>query len=164
MRILNRSPRGARTFARMRYVEAVLSSGEGVVRRGRLHWIYWLRAIASLISLGVIIIGLIWFVRDVIFLATTEIALTNQRLIEKRGLVSRHARELQLASVEVVELDQGVWGRILGFGRVSVHGTGDDVWVTPLIADPLAFRRDLEGALSTAGQRRLADPARAEKP
>jgi hypothetical protein len=36
----------------------------------------------------------------------------------------------------------------LDFGRLRVHGTGRDVWVTPLIADPLGFRRDLEGALS----------------
>ncbi|MBY0565159.1 MAG: PH domain-containing protein [Hyphomonadaceae bacterium] len=148
----------------MRYVEAVLSPGERIVHQGRLHWVYWLRAIASLVFLGILIIGVIWFVRDIVFLTTTEIALTNQRLIEKRGFVARHARELQLSSVEVVELDQGVWGRLLGFGKVSVHGTGDDVWVTPLIAHPVAFRRDLEAALSSVAARRGGKPARAEKP
>ena len=134
----------------MAYVESVLAPNEVILRRGRLHWIYWLRAWAALALLGVLIIGIIWFIRDLVFLQTTEIALTNSRLIEKTGLVSRHARELQLSSVEAVELDQGVWGRLLGFGQVTVHGTGADTWTTPLLVDPVGFRRDLEYALSGA--------------
>jgi uncharacterized membrane protein YdbT with pleckstrin-like domain len=132
----------------MRYVDAVLAPGELIRRRARLHWVYWLRAMASLAVLGVVVIGVIWFVRDVVFMISTEVALTDRRLIRKWGLVSRHASELSLASVEAVEFDQGLWGRLLGFGRLSVHGTGDDVWRTPLIANPVAFRRDLEAVLS----------------
>ncbi len=132
----------------MNYVESVLAPNEVVLRRGRLHWVYWLRAWAALAFLGVLIIGVVWFIRDVLFLKTTEIALTNYRLIVKTGFISRHTRELQLSSVEAVELDQGVWGRFLGFGRVTVHGTGEDTWSTPLLVDPVGFRRGLEEALS----------------
>jgi uncharacterized membrane protein YdbT with pleckstrin-like domain len=136
----------------MLYVESVLAPNEIVLRRGQLHWVYWLRAWAALVFLGVLIIGIVWFVRDVIFLKTTEVALTTNRLIEKTGFIARHARELQLSSVEAIELDQGVWGRFLGFGRVTVHGTGDDTWTSPLLADPVGFRRDLEQALSSGGR------------
>ncbi len=132
----------------MGYVDESLAPGEQLVRQGRLHWIYWVRAIAALLVLGVVVIGLVWFIRDMVLLATTEVALTNTRLIRKTGFIVRHARDLQLSSVEAVDLDQGLLGRVLGFGRLRVHGTGRDVWVTPLIDDPLGFRRDLEGALS----------------
>jgi uncharacterized membrane protein YdbT with pleckstrin-like domain len=132
----------------MGYVDESLAPGEQLVRRGRLHWIYWVRAVAALLVLGVVIIGLVWFIKDVVLLTTTDVVLTNTRLIRKTGFVVRHARDLQLSSVEAVDLDQGLLGRLLDFGRLRVHGTGRDVWVTPLIADPLGFRRDLEGALS----------------
>lgn len=132
----------------MGYVDAVLAPGETVRLKARLHWLLWARAWAMLVFLGIIIVGIVLFIRDVIILSTTEVAITNYRLINKTGFLARHARELQLTSIEAVNVDQGVWGRLLGFGRVTVHGTGDDIWMTPTIADPLGFRRELETALS----------------
>jgi uncharacterized membrane protein YdbT with pleckstrin-like domain len=130
----------------MGYVASVLTPGEQVRYTARLHWLLWLRAWAALLVLGIVIVGFVIFVADVIFLTTTEVAITNRRMIQKTGLIARHARELQLTSVEAVNVDQSVWGRLFGFGRVEVHGTGDDVWVTPMISDPVAFRRELEAA------------------
>lgn len=132
----------------MGYVDEVLAPGETVRVRARLHWLLWARAWAMLILLGIIIVGIVLFVLDFTRLSTTEVALTNYRLIHKTGFLARHARELQLTSIEAVNVDQGVWGRLLGFGRVTVHGTGDDTWVTPMIANPIGFRRELEAALS----------------
>jgi uncharacterized membrane protein YdbT with pleckstrin-like domain len=133
----------------MGYIERTLAPGETVRFRARLHWILWLRAWAALIVLGVLIVGIVIFVRDLIFMTTTEVAITNRRLIKKTGWISRQASELELTSVEAVNLDQSVVGRLLDYGRVQIHGTGDDVWASPLIATPLRFRRELEGALST---------------
>jgi uncharacterized membrane protein YdbT with pleckstrin-like domain len=130
------------------YVASVLAPGEQVRHKARLHWLLWLRAWAALVFLGVIVVGIVIFVRDIIRLTTTEVALTDRRLIKKTGLFARHARELELTSVEAVNVDQSVFGRLFDYGRVEVHGTGDDVWVTPTIANPLAFRRELEAASS----------------
>ena len=84
----------------------------------------------------------------------TEIGVTNQRLIVKRGLLSRHTREILLTAVEEVNLIQGALGRILGFGRIDVHGTGDDLVPVPAIADPLAFRHSIQDALAQARSRK----------
>ena len=43
---------------------------------------------------------------------TTEIGVTDQRLIFKRGLLWRTTQELQLRAIEEVNLDQGLFGRL----------------------------------------------------
>lgn len=136
------------------YVERALAPSEEIKARARLHWVLWLRAWLALIVLGPLLIGIYIFVRDVLFLLSTEVALTNQRLMFKTGMFHRETADLILSSIEAVNVDQSFWGRLLNFGRVSVHGTGDQVWRTPLVSDPLKFRRAIAatrpGALAAA--------------
>ena len=133
----------------MSYVARTLADRETIRLSARLHWILWLRAWLALLLLGVVIVGVIIFVRDLISMTTTEVAITNRRLIAKTGWLAWKTSELELTSVEAVNLEQSMWGRLLGYGRIQIHGTGDDVWVSPLIADPLAFRRELESAIAS---------------
>jgi uncharacterized membrane protein YdbT with pleckstrin-like domain len=100
------------------------------------------------VVLGILIVGIVIFVRDLIFMTATEVAITNRRLIRKGGWISRQTWELELNSVEAINLQQSFWQRILGCGRVQIHGTGDDVWLSPLISAPVQFRRELESALA----------------
>lgn len=130
----------------MGYVERALAPGEVIRYRARLHWVLWLKAWLALIFLGIIIVGIVIFIVDLIFLTNTEVALTNRRLIYKTGLLHRETSDLVLDSVETVKINQGFWGRLLAFGRVSVHGTGTEVWVTPLIANPVDFRHAIAAA------------------
>lgn len=136
----------------MSYVSRTLAPQETLLVRARLHWVCWLRAWAALLILGFIAIGVVIFIADLTRLLNTEAALTNQRLILKTGWLDRHTRELELASVEAVDLDQSFWGRLLGYGRMRVHGAGGQVWTSPLIARPLDFRRETEAALAGHGR------------
>ena len=54
----------------------------------------------------------------------TEMVVTNKRIIHAEGLVRRKTEELDCGAVESVELTQGIWGRILNYGNVSVKGKG----------------------------------------
>ena len=56
--------------------------------------------------------------------------------------------------MEEVNLVQAALGRILGFGRIDVHGTGDDLVPIPAIADPLQFRQSIQDALAQAKGRK----------
>jgi uncharacterized membrane protein YdbT with pleckstrin-like domain len=78
---------------------------------------------------------------------TTEIGVTSQRVIYKRGLIQRDTQEMQLRSVEQVSFDQDVLGRIFGYGWLEIHGTGEEVITLPAIGDPVAMRRALQEAL-----------------
>jgi hypothetical protein len=123
------------------YVESNLLSGERVVARAVLHWARYIPGIILLPLLGV---GLIVFLVEWINGISTELAVTNKRVIAKRGLVSRQTLELNLAKVETIAVDQTIFGRLLGYGTVTVIGTGGTEETFKFIEDPLAFRKAVQ--------------------
>ena len=96
---------------------------------------------------------------------TTEIGVTNQRVIFKRGLIWRSTHELQLRAIEEVNLEQDLLGRIFDCGRLRLHGTGvDDIRLPPL-ADPLGLRKGLQDGMAVAAQAAApGPPAAASRP
>jgi uncharacterized membrane protein YdbT with pleckstrin-like domain len=74
----------------------------------------------------------------------TEQGVTNKRVILKRGIISRKTEEMKLTSIETVEIDQGVWGRLFGFGTVKVTGRGISDVVYQGVDDPMAVKRQIE--------------------
>ena len=74
---------------------------------------------------------------------STELAITNRRVIAKSGFISRNTFEIMLNRVEGANIDQTIWGRILNFGSIFVHGTGGGITPIDHIADPLNFKKNL---------------------
>ena len=130
----------------MGYVEKSLASDEAIITRARFHWAYHLFAWGSLLLLGVFIIGIYIFARMMIWMKTTEIAVTDRRIVIKRGWIKRSTEELSLSSVEEVNVKQGFWGRVFGFGELTIGGTGTGELHTPSIADPVEFRQSISEA------------------
>ena len=126
----------------MSYIQQSLGQDEKLIAEAHYHWSYKLGAI--LLSLTVI--GLIVSIPMFIHLSTTEIAVTSHRFIKKTGLASLHTEELAINNIEGVRVDQGMWGRIFGFGHLRIEGTGVDRIELPPIADPVAFRAAIETA------------------
>ncbi len=155
----------------MRYVRGVLQPGETVVYETRLHWLIYLRAILALIVCGVLAGGAIaaaatqnlslalWIAAAIFALlalsaglrafvrrTTTELAVTDHRVIYKTGLLSRHTLEMNRSKVESVDVNQTILGRILGYGTIIVRGTGGSLEPMRRIADPLTFRSHITAA------------------
>lgn len=126
----------------MSYIQKSLGAKERIVAEAHFHWTYVLGAVV----LACTVIGLIVAIPMFIRIATTEIAVTSHRLVQKTGLLSLHTNELSLNNIEGVRVDQGFWGRIFGFGQVRIEGTGVDAVQLPTIADPIAFRAAIETA------------------
>ena len=78
--------------------------------------------------------------------ATTELVVTDRRVILKRGIFSRQTIEMNRTKVESVDVDQTVMGRIMGYGTVIVRGTGGGLEPIRNIAHPLAFRSHITAA------------------
>jgi uncharacterized membrane protein YdbT with pleckstrin-like domain len=135
----------------MRYIDESLADGETIIQRGKWPGVFWFGAWAALILLGIILVGVFIFVTAAIKMKTTDFAVTNRRVILKRGWLNRHTQELAVESVEGVSLDQSIIARIFGYGRVVVTGTGDAVIVFPPMAHPVAFRRAIEAARADCG-------------
>jgi uncharacterized membrane protein YdbT with pleckstrin-like domain len=73
-----------------------------------------------------------------------EQGMTNKRVIIKKGIVSRKTEEMKLRSIETVEIDQGVLGRMLGFGNVKITGRGISTCTFNGIDDPMSVKRQIE--------------------
>jgi uncharacterized membrane protein YdbT with pleckstrin-like domain len=81
---------------------------------------------------------------------TTELVLTDRRIITKRGLIARNTIEMNLNKVESLHVNQGLMGRILGYGDVTVVGTGASLEPLRGIARPIELRKMLGGIAASA--------------
>ena len=147
----------------MGYVDRVLQPGETVIHRARLHWlIYWRATLLVILAAALAVIadqqngdlrqGLLYAAVACLVLAaiaacaaavrrhTTELAVTDHRIIFKRGLVSRHTIEMNRTKVESVDVDQSLMGRIFGYGTILIRGTGGSLEPLANIENPLQLR------------------------
>ncbi|WP_208279274.1 PH domain-containing protein [Massilia oculi] len=125
------------------YVNRNLASDEQVVYEAKVSWAsQWL---LILLGLGTIMMGLgiVFLVVAVINVLTTELVITNKRVIAKFGLISRKTVELKNSKVESVQVDQSIMGRLLNFGSIVVSGAGGPQAPIPNISAPLQFRSKL---------------------
>src|SRR5947207_13446545 len=104
------------------------------------------RRTAIIAALVLLAIGIIAFFRLMIRKWTTEIGVTSHRFVKKTGFLSLHTNEIALPNIEGVRVHQGFWGRVWGYGRLRIEGTGVDAVDLPTIADPIGFRRAIETA------------------
>src|SRR5258706_11340533 len=124
------------------YVDSVLISGETVLHRGHVSlWPHAGKILLGIVLLPLFGIGLIFLGWVYVIYRTTEIAITNKRIIAKFGFVSRSAIEINLPKVESLQVDQGVIARMLDYGTVIVAGAGTPNLSIPGIAAPLRFRK-----------------------
>lgn len=112
-------------------------------------WLELVRAVhpgIKILAFLVLVMGLLRYAQLMIIKATTEIAITNKRLVYKRGLIARYVGEMNIDRIEGVNVLQGILGRIFNFGRVMVRGMGIGEVILPSIEDPIKFRKALEKA------------------
>jgi len=125
------------------YIEGLLSPGETIQIQARttlwpaLIWlVIGLLTVVIFIGFFFLIVALLFFIRA----KTTELAVTNKKVVGKWGLIRRDSIELLLPKVEAVRVQQGLFGRMLNFGTIVVSGAGNSTPI-PMIIDPLDFRR-----------------------
>ena len=124
------------------YVEGALTKGEQVIYQGKVS--IW--SLSPLIIIGLILLaawglGLLFLIVAAVRYFTTELAITNKRVIAKFGLVSRSTIEINLQKIESIQVNQGILGRILNYGSIVVSGAGNPQAPIPGISSPLQFRR-----------------------
>jgi uncharacterized membrane protein YdbT with pleckstrin-like domain len=148
----------------MAYYTKVLQPGEQVLVVGRLHWSIYLRAMIVLVigvlllafadrlpepvwqrdarwvGVVILIVGALMFLRVWIRRQTTEIVVTDRRVIYKRGLLSRHTVEMNVSKIETVDVEQGLAGRIWGYGTLLIRGTGAGFEPLVSVGSPLRIR------------------------
>ena len=81
------------------------------------------------------------FIAPLIDRWSDEFVITNKRIIIKTGLIARKTVEMNLSKIETVNVDQSIFGRILGYGTITIVGTGGTRESFAKIKSPLKFRR-----------------------
>ena len=162
---------------RMSYLDDHLLAGERIVYRARLHWTIFLVSIAVVLlgvglaillqviepgyayaGLGLIGVGLLLAIGPAIRYVTSEFAVTDKRVLGKVGFIERESDETLLSKVEAIAVDQGVLGRVFGFGTVTITGTGGTQEVFSGIGEPLEFRRQIQSQIIAQEERRGGHP------
>lgn len=102
----------------------------------------------TVVGISFLVIALIYTWNRLVRFFTTEIGLTNERLIVKIGLIRVDAVEVQLDKVETTMLHQSVIARILNYGSlafVASGGTGGNFrWVN----NPSEFHKAVQNEIS----------------
>ena len=147
----------------MSYIDETLLPDEHVVYRTRLHWIIFARAVLVLIAgaavliafyavplvgAAVLAVGVVMLIPPFIAFQTTELGVTNKRMIVKVGFVRRRTLELLLRQVEALSVDQTLGGRMLGYGTITLSGTGGVREIFHRVREPLELRRRIQGQVA----------------
>lgn len=124
-----------------KYVENVLTANEKIIYQAEISM--WAKA--NLIVLGIvtlpILIGFFLLLAAYLHSISTELAITNKRVIAKFGFIRRNTVEINLNKIESIQVDQGLLGRIFNFGSLVVAGAGAPQAPIPGICRPLEFRK-----------------------
>lgn len=122
------------------YIDNSLSNNENVVSRFQLSWVVWIKPV--IYSLTIILLPKALF--EMLRLKSIEMGVTNKRLVHKWGIIRRESDEMRLVSLETVEINQGIWGRILGFGDLEITGRGASSLNFRFIKNPVEAKRIIE--------------------
>jgi uncharacterized membrane protein YdbT with pleckstrin-like domain len=75
-----------------------------------------------------------------------EYAVTSKRVIAKVGVMQTRSVELMLGKVEGITVNQGLGGRLFGYGQVVITGSGGTKESFDGIQAPFDFRRAVQAA------------------
>jgi uncharacterized membrane protein YdbT with pleckstrin-like domain len=154
------------------YIEQILQPGERRLYSGRLHWVLFVPGLLLLVAALFFLMlapgdgasGNGWARVFCLFLSalcaagaayylfwawferwTTEIEVTDRRVILKQGFIRRETVEMHMDKVESVDVVQSILGRIFNYGSVTIRGVG--VGLEPLrkVAAPLELRNHITG-------------------
>jgi uncharacterized membrane protein YdbT with pleckstrin-like domain len=142
-----------------------LQPGETIVYSTKLHWIIYWKAIFLIIIFILLAASALYtadnqnlrlalFISAIIFALlalssafakfikqwTTELAVTDRRVIYKERLIARRTLEMNRSRIESVDVYQSILGRLLGYGTITLRGTGGSGEPMPNIEHPLTFR------------------------
>ena len=124
----------------MAYIDESLSAGEEISSLFEQHWVVRIPMVLWLL----LVITLPLAIYEYLRVRHTELGVTNKRVISKTGIISRKSEEMKLASIETVEIDQGILGRILGYGNIKVSGRGASDVLLRNVNDPMGVKRAIE--------------------
>lgn len=102
-----------------KYLNESLVNDEKIVEQGKVSGIILLPHII-LICVGV---GLFTIWKPLIAMLTTELAVTNKKILGKKGFIKTEEMNSPLNTVQNVKVSNGLWGKIFKYGKIDITTT-----------------------------------------
>ncbi len=83
-----------------------------------------LDSMLKVFKLVLIVLGVLPLLKKIIILMTTDLAITNKRVIGKTGVLKIETLDLHIDKVESVELKAKFFERLFGLNSIGVKGSG----------------------------------------
>ena len=114
------------------YVESNLMLDEKIAFKFQWHWVYLVMPAISCL----LVIGIPWLIYRIILLKTSEVAITDRRLLGKFGILSKFVIDVPLDKIENFNLNQSFLQRIFNAGQISFKNDGEYISLPMVVSDP----------------------------
>jgi hypothetical protein len=155
------------------YTAATLQANERPLHHTTIHWMALMGSVfgaaLTLIFIGPIAMLASWkgfyiawlllliplgiLLAAAVGVKTSELVITDRRVLIKVGFIRRHTFEMFISKIESVAVYQGMMGRIFDYGTVEIRGTGGSSESFATIAAPLQFRDAIQLVQSDSERR-----------
>lgn len=122
-------------------VAAVIAGAVTALVEGVPGWVDW-------IILAVLALAVAWLLGRYLRWVTTRLVVTSTRIVDRRGILGRSAREIPLSAVSDIGYHQSIFERIIGAGDVLIESAGrDSAEVFPDLPRPAAIHNEIYAAM-----------------
>jgi hypothetical protein len=142
------------------YTAATLQPNERPLHQTTIHWMALSGSVIGAVLSLIVIVPIAMFAawRDfywawlllvipagillsaAVTVKTSELVITDRRVLIKVGFIQRHTFEMFISKIESVAVFQSMLGRLFNYGTVEIRGTGGSSESFATIAAPLPFR------------------------
>jgi Bacterial PH domain/GYF domain 2 len=155
------------------YAVATLQADEKPLHQTTIHWMALSGAVIGAFLTLIVIVPIAmfaawkdfywaWFlvvipvgilVSASVTVRTSELVITDRRVLIKVGFIQRHTFEMFISKIESVAVFQSMLGRVFDYGTVTIRGTGGSSESFTTIAAPLQFRDAIQLVQSSSEKR-----------
>jgi uncharacterized membrane protein YdbT with pleckstrin-like domain len=156
------------------YVQKQLGASEKILYTERHHWVFfvaemikWILFAVAVLALVIVLkvwwlpdAGWVWWLLLVFIIPTVRIVwgffswlmnvyvLTNRRVVEATGVLSKRVADSSLEKLTDIVLKQSVFGRMLGYGDIVVLTASSGAGINNLkqIRRPMEFKMQMANA------------------
>lgn len=129
------------------FVNNSLIKDEKIIREGKMSWWsqFGLLLVGVLLTPVLVGLGLIGYA--IFRMNTTELAITNKKIIGKVGFFSQSSIELPLNKIESIDIVQTLPGKMFNYADVIIVGSGGSTLKLSAILDAYEFRKNVLEAI-----------------
>ena len=133
-----------------------LQRNEEIVLEAKVHW----ACLIIPIICSLFIIGIPSLISRLIAMKTTELSLSNKRLVGKYGLINTKQMDSPLNKINSVSVASGLFGKIFGYATITVN-TASTIYDFKYIANAENVKHNIMEEMEKFDEARIQEQAKA---